>query len=115
MLSKSLLIGALSLVLFQAASRADPIVYVVSAGLTGSGQVGTMDLATGAYSQIGPTEPDGYFGLATGPNGTLLAGTYAGNLDSINPTTGNFSLVGSTGLGSCVVPTPSCGSNSFGT
>jgi hypothetical protein len=115
MLSKSLLIGALSLVLFQAASSADPIVYVVSAGLTGSGQVGTVDLATGAYSQIGPTEPDGYFGLATGPNGTLLAGTYAANLDSIDPTTGNFARVGSTGLGGCVVPTPSCGSNSFGT
>jgi hypothetical protein len=115
MLSKSLLIGSLCFVLFQAPSSAGPIVYVVSAGLTGSGQVGTVDLATGAYSQIGPTQPDGYFGLATGPNGTLLAGTYAANLDSIDPTTGNFTLVGSTGLGGCVVPSPSCGSNSFGT
>jgi hypothetical protein len=108
---KSLLIGSLSLVLFHGVLSAGPIVYVVSAGLTGNGQFGTVDLATGSYQQIGPIEPDGYFGLALGPNGSLLAGTYAANLDSINPSTGVPTQVGPTGLGPCVIPSPACGPN----
>jgi hypothetical protein len=115
MLTKSLLIGSLSLVLFHVPLSAGPIVYAISAGLTGNGQIGTVDLANGAYRQIGPTEPDGYFGLATGPNGSLLAGTYAANLDSISATTGVPTRIGPTGLGACVVPSPSCGPNSFAT
>jgi hypothetical protein len=86
-----------------------------SAGLTGNGQIGTMDLTNGVYQQLGPIEPDGYFGLAAGSNGSLLAGTYAANLDSINATTGVPTRIGATGLGACVVPSPSCGPNSFGT
>jgi len=74
-LTKSLLIVSLSLALSHARLRADPLVYVVSAGLTGNGQFGTVDLNTGAYQQIGPIEPDGYFGLALGPNASLTAGT----------------------------------------
>jgi PEP-CTERM motif len=113
MLTKSLLIGSLSLVLFHIPACADPLVYVVSAGITGNGQFGTVDLSTGAYRQIGPVEPDGYFGLASSLNGSLAAGTYAANLDSINPATGVPTRVGPNGLGPCVVPSPACGQNSF--
>lgn len=113
MLTKSLLIGSLSLLLFQVPIGADPLVYVVSAGLTGDGQFGTVDLNTGAFQQLGPIEPDGYFGLASGPSGSLFAGTYAANLDSINPVTGVPTRIGPTGLGPCVIPSPACGSNTF--
>jgi hypothetical protein len=113
--TKSLLIGSLSLVLFHGALNAGPIVYVVSAGLTGNGQFGTVDLATGSYQQIGPVEPDGYFGLAADPNGSLLAGTYAANVDSINPATGVPTQIGPTGLGPCVIPSPACGANTDNT
>lgn len=113
--TKSLLIGSLSLVLFHGALNADPVIYVVSAGLTGNGQFGAVDLATGSYQQIGPVEPDGYFGMAAGPNGSLLAGTYAGNVDSINPATGVPTQIGPTGLGSCVIPSPACGPSTFST
>jgi hypothetical protein len=114
MFTKSLLMSSLGLILSHIPVRADPIVYVVSAGLTGNGQVGTIDLTTGAYQQIGPIEPDGYFGLASGTNGALVAGTYAANLVSINPATGVNTGIGPTGLGPCVVPSSSCGANSFG-
>jgi hypothetical protein len=113
--TKSLLIASLSLALFHTALNAGPITYVVSAGLTGNGQFGTLDLFTGVYQQIGPVEPDGYFGLAAGPNGSLLAGTYAANVDSINPATGVPTLIGPTGLGPCVIPSPACGPNSYST
>jgi hypothetical protein len=113
MLTKSLLIGSLSLALFHIPACADSVVYVVSGALAGGGQFGTVDLNTGAYQQVGPVEPDGYFGMASGPSGSLLAGTYAANLDSINPLTGVSTRVGPTGLGPCVVPSSACGSNSF--
>jgi hypothetical protein len=85
-----------------------PLVYVISAGITGNGQFGTVDLNPGAYQQIGPIEPDGYFGLASGPSGSLLSLTYGGNLVSINPATGVSTQIGATGLGPCVTPSPSC-------
>ncbi len=87
-------------------------VYVVSAGINGNGVFGTVDLATGAYRQIGPTEPDGYFGMATDPNGTLYTLNYAGQLDRIDAATGAFTRVGATGLQPCVVPSTSCGPTS---
>ena len=52
--------------LFTGVAFADSV-YVISAGITGNGVFGSVDLGTGAYSQIGPTEPDGYFGMAAGP------------------------------------------------
>ena len=110
--TKSLLIASLAVFLFRTSLAADPLGYVVSAGLTGNGQFGTIDLKTGAYQQIGPVEPDGYFGLASGPNGSLLSLTYAGNLVSINPATGVSTQIGATGLGPCVTPSPSCGPTS---
>jgi hypothetical protein len=99
---------SMALILFAASASADPLVYVISADITGNGRFGTVDLTTGAFQQIGPTEPDGYFGLAPGPNGSLVSLTYASNLDSINPATGVPTRVGPTGLPSCVIPTPSC-------
>jgi hypothetical protein len=78
--TKSLLIASLAVVLFRTSLAADPLVYAISAGPTGNGQFGTIDLTTGAYQRIGPIEPDGYFGLASGVNGSLVSLTYAGNL-----------------------------------
>ena len=112
MLTKSLLIVSLSLALIHIPASADPLVYVVSAGITGNGEFGTVDVGTGAFQQIGPIEPDGYFGLAQGPNGSLGALTYAGNYVSINPVTGVPTQIGATGLGPCVIPTPACGPTS---
>lgn len=105
--------SSLCFVLFHVPVGAGPLIYIVSAGLTGSGQFGTVDLNTGTYQQIGPIEADGYFGLASGPNGSLVAGTYAANLDSIDPATGVPTRIGPTGLESCVIPSSACGSNSF--
>ena len=99
----------MAFVLCAACANADPLVYVISGGLTGGGQFGIMDLTTGAFQPIGPGEPDGYFGLGLGPNGSLVSLTYAGNLDSIDPTSGIPTRVGPTGLQGCVVPTSSCG------
>src|SRR5208337_1105452 len=73
-------------------------IYVISAGITGQGIFGTLDLTTGAFQQIGPGEPDGYFGLAPGANGSLVSFTYASNLDGINPATGVPTDIGATGL-----------------
>ncbi len=112
MLSRQKLIISLTLLLSAASAHAGPLVYVISAGLTGNLEFGTVDLTTGAFKQIGPTEPDGYFGLAPGLNGSLVSLTYAANLDSINPATGVPTRIGPTGLSSCVVPSPSCGPTS---
>ena len=109
MLTQPKLVVSTAFVLCAASARADSLVYVISGALTGSGQFGTVDLTTGTFTQIGPGEPDGYFGLAPGPNGSLLSLTYASNLDSINPATGVPTRVGPAGLPGCVIPTPSCG------
>lgn len=100
------------LFLFAGLAFADSSVYVISGGLTGDGVFGTVDLGTGAYTPIGPTEPDGYFGMATGPNGALYTLNYVGQLDQINPSTGAYTRIGATGLQPCLVPTPACGPTS---
>jgi len=105
---KQIIFSASVLVVFAAFASADSLVYVVSAGITGNGTFGTVDLNTGAFQQIGPGEPDGYFGIAPGPNGSLVSLTYTGNLDSIEPATGVPIRIGPTGLGNCINPTPSC-------
>jgi hypothetical protein len=94
--------------LMSAIASSGSSVYIVAGQALGPGQFGTIDLTTGQFQQIGPTEPEGYFGLAPGSNGSLLSLTYASNLDSINPTSGNHSQVGPTGLANCLVPQPSC-------
>jgi PEP-CTERM motif-containing protein len=97
--------------LFTGVAFADSV-YTVSAGITGNGVFGTVDLSSGAYKPIGPTEPDGYFGMATGPNNALYSLNYAGQLDQINPATGAFTRIGATGLQPCVIPSPACGPTS---
>jgi hypothetical protein len=96
----------------SAASAAQPV-YIVSGGLGPYAVFGKVDPATGAFRQIGPTEPDGYFGLVPGPHGTIVSMTYTGILVSINPGTGVPTTIGPTGLGPCPTPnSPSCGSTS---
>ena len=103
------LLSSLALVLLTTSASAGPIVYVV----TGNQQFGTVDLATGAFSQIGPDTPAGEDGLVPGLNGSLLTLTYSGNLDSINPATGIASLIGATGLADCSsFPVSPCGPTS---
>ena len=85
-----------------ASDKADPLVYVVTqpvdlAGTTA--QFGTVDLATGAFHQIGPYTPEGQAGLVPGPHGELLSLTFSGDLESIDPANGKTSVIGATGLG----------------
>src|ERR1039458_6893843 len=84
MLSQRQVMVSLALVLCTLPASAGTLVYVVN----NSQQFGTLDLATGAYQQIGPNTPEGETGLVPGPNGSLLTLTFSGNLDSINPATG---------------------------
>lgn len=94
------------------AAQSGSLVYVVTGGITGNGAFGTMDLSTGQFNQLGPNEPDGYDGLAPGPNGSLYTLTYAGNIVSINPGTGTPTQVGPSGLSPCVIPSSACSPNS---
>jgi hypothetical protein len=112
MRAHSTLIAIFALVLFTTAAYADSLVYVVN----GSQQFGTINLATGAFQQIGPIQPEaGSFGLATAPNGSLVTFAYSSNLYSMNPATGAPTLVGPTGLADCATPTSPCGPTSSAT
>ena len=112
MLNTRTVVLASALFLSAFPARSGPLVYVVAGGITGNGTFATMDLTTGTFTPLGPPEPDGYDGLATGPNGSLYSLTYAANIDSIDPKTGNHTNVGATGLGACLIPSPACGPNS---
>src|SRR6516165_6247403 len=76
------------------AAPAHRFVYVV----TSNQQFGTVNLATGAFYQIGPNTPEGQANLVWGPDGSLFSLTYSGNLEKINPLTGETTVVGQTGL-----------------
>jgi hypothetical protein len=109
----SILLRAMQVVLafsgpFAISALALPPAYVVSAGITGNGVFGIVNPQSGAFQPIGPVEPDGYFGLARGPHGSLISLTYTANLVSIDPETGVPTEIGPTGLDSCLVPNPSC-------
>ncbi len=107
MLTRRDLIVSLALVLFTVPASAGTLVYAIN-----EFQFGTVDLENGAFHQIGPGLPVGGDGLAPGPNGSLLTLTFSGDLNSINPATGLTTVIGATGLGSCISPTPPCASNS---
>ena len=78
----------------MAAAPANRFVYVV----TSNQQFGTVNLATGAFYQIGPNTPEGQANLVWGPGGSLFSLTYSGNLEKIDPLTGETTIVGQTGL-----------------
>jgi hypothetical protein len=99
---------ALALTLTAAAAKAVPIVYTIG----DSGQFGSVDLSTGAFTAIGPGIGAGTGGLVLGPGGTLLSLGFNGDLNSINPATGVLSTIGATGLGDCSLPSSPCGTNS---
>lgn len=87
----------LSLALMGAGVVASPghrFVYVV----TSNQQFGTVNLATGAFYQIGSQTPEGQANLVWGPDESLYSLTYSGNLEKIDPATGQTSVIGPTGL-----------------
>jgi len=88
------LISSLALAL-GAAPPLDPLlVYVI----TFNNQFGVVNLATGAFHQIGPVTPEPEASLVWW-NGSLLSLTVSGELEKINPVTGETSDIGPTGLG----------------
>ena len=110
MLSQRKLVVLLALVLFTIPASAGPIVYVLSGGPPP--QFGQMDLATGAFSPVGPIPATIQY-LVPGPNGSLLTMSFDGDLLSVDPTTGTTSVIGATGFANCLTPdTPSCGPHS---
>jgi hypothetical protein len=89
-----------------ARGRADPVIEVI----TGSLQIGEMDLATGAFTPAASI-PSTIQYLAPGPGGSLLTMDFGGDLDSINRTTGATTAIGPTGFSFCSGPA-SCGTQS---
>jgi len=89
-------IAGAAMILSTVPASAGPVVYAVSNNYNDfTGEFGTVDLTTGAFNQIGPTNAVPLIGLVPGPNGNLLSvDQVAGNLDSIDPTTGAMSVVG---------------------
>ena len=76
-------------------------------------EFGAVDLRGGAFLPIGPgLPPDVGDGLVPGPGTSLLSLGFSGNLDAIDPFTGQTSVVGATGLGDCSTPASPCGPNS---
>jgi hypothetical protein len=113
MLTRQKLMLSLALVLFTVSANAGPLTYVIGNNDSdGTHHFGTVDLATGAFQQIGPNTPVGSEGLAMGPGGSLLTLAYNSDLYSINPATGAYGLVGPTGLGDCTTTTSPCGPTS---
>lgn len=113
MLTRKNLITSLALVALTVPASAGSLVYVVNGPPSGGGQFGTIDLATGAFKQIGPNTPEGSTSLVPGPNGSLYTFDFSGNLDSINPATGVTTRIGPTGLADCSAPPASpCGPHS---
>jgi hypothetical protein len=108
MISRQYLIPWLVLGACAASATAGPIVTVI----TGSQQIGQMDLATGSFSPTGSIPPTIQY-LVPGPNGSTLTQSFDGNLDSINLNTGAISVIGPTGFADCSSPaSPTCGPNS---
>ncbi|MEO8050955.1 MAG: hypothetical protein ABI833_11115 [Acidobacteriota bacterium] len=93
----------------SAPGAASPMVYAITIGF----EFGAVDLRSGAFLPIGAgLPPDVGDGLVPGPGKSLLSLGFTGNLYSIDPFTGQTSLVGATGLGDCSTPTSPCGPNS---
>lgn len=104
------LLLSLALSAFAASASAGSLVYAENGF-----QFGTVDLASGAFTPIGPGTPEGVTGLATAPNGSLLTLSFSGDLESINPANGAVTIVDATGLGDCSLLTSPCGPTSANT
>jgi hypothetical protein len=104
------LLLSLALSAFAASASAGSLVYVENGF-----QFGTVDLASGAFTAIGPGTPEGVTGLAAAPNGSLLTLSFSGDLESINPANGAVTIVGATGLGDCSLLSSPCGPTSANT
>jgi hypothetical protein len=92
------IVVSLVFIFLTAAASASPRVYVV----TGTQQFGTVDLSTGQFTPIGNGTPDALSNLVWW-KGTLLtvtiSGPNIGSLARINPSTGEETIIGQTGLG----------------
>ncbi len=97
--------GVLGAFVASATNAAAQSAYIVDAAQ----RFGTMDLATGRFSAIGPGLPQGTTGLITGPHGSLLSLTFSGDLIAIDPSTGLTRLIGPTGFTDCSTPLSPCG------
>jgi hypothetical protein len=109
--TQTLRAGGLSILLGLSAglmaARADPFIDVI----TGSLQIGEMDLATGAFTPSGSISPTIQY-LTPGPGGSLLTMDFSGALDSINRSTGAITAIGPTGFSDCSTPASPCGPTS---
>jgi hypothetical protein len=84
--------------IFDVAASAAPRVYVV----TGTQQFGIVDLGTGQFTAIGNGTPDTLSNLVWYRDKLLtvtVSGPNIGSLARINPTTGEETIIGQTGLG----------------
>lgn len=90
----TVLISPFALSLGAAPSSNQLFAYVV----TFNNQFGVVNLDTGAFRQIGPATPEGQANLVWW-NGSLLSLTVSGELEKIDPKTGETSDIGPTGLG----------------
>jgi PEP-CTERM motif len=109
---RKILITTIALLL-SAVPASSSTLYILTGPPGASGELfGTIDTATGAFTQIGPGT-EGSTGLVSGPNGQVLSLGFDGNLNSINPVTGATTLIGPTGLVDCSDPFSSpCGPQS---
>jgi hypothetical protein len=99
------------------AFKANPLVYVLTNDpQTLAAGFGVVHLGSGAFVRIGPTLPsDLGHALAPTRDGALLSMGFSGRLYSIDPRSGEASVVGATGLGDCSTPASPCGPNSANT
>jgi hypothetical protein len=79
-------------------ASADPFTFAV----TDTGLFGSLDLGTGAFTQIGGPHPGAYAGLGNLADGTLVAVDGANNFVQIDRTTGVVTTIGPTGISAVV-------------
>jgi hypothetical protein len=84
MKGKAILLALLAFVCFGVAPVQAGTVYITADNLEGTNLFGTLDVATGQFSQIASTDPV-FLGLTTGPGGKIYgADANSGHLFTIN-------------------------------